>query len=89
VQSDSQIVKCIWLILVDSVENRRDNKKNENLILLDSWCKIPQLLLFLPEPVPDSFYMKNKNVKNLDLQYLKLYKSFVANFWICCVLGHY
>jgi hypothetical protein len=32
--------------------------------------------------------MKNSNVKNLDLQYLKIYKSSVANFWICCVLYH-
>jgi hypothetical protein len=32
--------------------------------------------------------MKNRNMKNLDLLYLKIYKSFVANFWICCVLCH-
>jgi hypothetical protein len=34
----------------------------------------------------DKFCMKNRNVKNLDLLYLKIYKSYVANFWICCVL---
>jgi hypothetical protein len=22
------------------------------------------------------------------MQYLKIYTSYVANFWICCVLGH-
>jgi hypothetical protein len=25
-------------------------------------------------------------MKNLDLLYLKIYKSYVANFWLCCVL---
>jgi hypothetical protein len=36
----------------------------------------------------DIFSMKNKNVKKLDLQYLKIYKSLVSNFCIFCVLGH-
>jgi hypothetical protein len=29
--------------------------------------------------------MKNRNVKILDLQYLKIPKSSVSDFWICCV----
>jgi hypothetical protein len=37
----------------------------------------------------DSFCMKNRNVKKLDLLYLKIHKSSVANFWICCVLCYY
>jgi hypothetical protein len=34
----------------------------------------------------DNFFMKNKNVKHLDLLYFKIYKSSVAMFWICYVL---
>jgi hypothetical protein len=30
--------------------------------------------------------MKNTKLKNLDLLYLKIYKSSVVEFWICCVL---
>jgi hypothetical protein len=41
--------------------------KNANPIFLDSWCKVLQLFLFLPELVFDNFCMKNRNVKKLDL----------------------
>jgi hypothetical protein len=29
--------------------------------------------------------MKNRNVKTLDLEYLKILKFSVSKFWICCV----
>jgi hypothetical protein len=36
---------------------------------------------------PDNGCMKNRNVKNLYLLYLKIYKSYVANFWdMLCVM---
>jgi hypothetical protein len=35
---------------------------------------------------PDNVCMKNRYVKNLDLFYLKIDKTSVANFRICCVL---
>jgi hypothetical protein len=34
----------------------------------------------------DIFSMKNRNVKKLDLRYLKFHESLVSNFRICCVL---
>jgi hypothetical protein len=34
------------------------------------------------------FNMKNRNLKTLDVLYLKIHKSSVANCWICCVLCH-
>jgi hypothetical protein len=35
---------------------------------------------------PDILCMKNRKLKNLDLLYLKIYKSTIVEFWICCVL---
>jgi hypothetical protein len=56
--------------------------------LLDSLWKLLQLLQSLAILVPDGFCMKNRNVKNLDLWYLKIHESSVPNFWICCVFGY-
>jgi hypothetical protein len=35
---------------------------------------------------PSSFCMKHTKLKNLDLLYLKIYKSSIPNVRICCVL---
>jgi hypothetical protein len=37
---------------------------------------------------PYSLCKKNRELKNLDLLYLKIYMRSVADFWICCVLYH-
>jgi hypothetical protein len=42
----------------------------------------------IPELFPDIFGMKNRSVKTLDLLYLKIHKSSVSKFWICCELGY-
>jgi hypothetical protein len=77
----------IWLILVNYVENHRKSEKCETNFV-GFVVKYPTTLLLWPELSSVSFCMKNTNVKNLDLQFLKIYKSSAANFWICCVLGH-
>jgi hypothetical protein len=63
----TQIVKVLWLFLVNCVENRRKIRKNQNKFC---WirCELSyNFLLFLPKLVPVSFCMKNTNVKTLDL----------------------
>jgi hypothetical protein len=84
------IPQTIWisnlLNLVKSLENRRKFKKNANSIFLDSWWGELQLLLYSLRLFPNIVGMKNRNVKNQDLCYLKIHRSYVSNFWICCVL---
>jgi hypothetical protein len=51
-------------------------------------AKYLQLLLFLTELFPNILSMKNRNVQTLDLLYLKIHKSSISKFLICCVLGY-
>jgi hypothetical protein len=46
----------------------------------------PTTFVKLVYAFPDNFSMKNRKLKNLDVLYLKNYKSYVANFWVCRVL---
>jgi hypothetical protein len=79
---------CVLLIPVKSIENCKKNQKNANPIFMDSWWKVLQLLLFIPELFSNIFDMKNRNVRNLDLLYLKIHECSISNFSICCVLGY-
>jgi hypothetical protein len=76
--------KVLLLKLVKYVENRSKIIKMQTQFC---WTLL-QLLLFLPELFTNTFGMKNRSMKNVDLRYVKNHKSYVANFWICCVLGH-
>jgi hypothetical protein len=43
------------------------------------------ILLFLPELFPNIFVIKNRNNKNVDLLYIKIYKSSVVIFgYVVC-----
>jgi hypothetical protein len=79
--------KVPLLIPVNCVENHRKCKKCK-LNFVGFVVKNPIAFVILAELVPDNFSMKNRNVKTLDLSYLKTHKPSVANFWICCVLCH-
>jgi hypothetical protein len=50
--------------------------------------KNPITFLNLIHTFFDSFCMKNRKLKNLDQLYRKIYKSSIAEFWICCVSCH-
>jgi hypothetical protein len=63
----------------------QEDQKIANSILLGSWWGELQLLSDSPSMFRDIFSMKNRNVKNLDLQYDKIHRSSVSNVSICCV----
>jgi hypothetical protein len=54
--------------------------KIANSILLNSWWEALQLLLYSPRLFPNIFGMKNRNVKKLDLWYVKIHRSSASNF---------
>jgi hypothetical protein len=62
----TSIVFADLLILVNCVENRKKIQKNAKPILMDSWWKMLQLLLFSNGLILDIFNMKNRIVKYLD-----------------------
>jgi hypothetical protein len=87
-QDESSIVYDELLILRKSIENCRTFRKMKTQFCWTPGEKYYNFCYSCLNCFLIILCMKNRNVKNLDLWYLKIYRSYVCNFWICCVLCH-